>query len=119
MEPLMARNGSVDTTTRLTVLETQVEAISNDVVKIEEKIDANYSTLHHRISEMRDDFHKSIEDKHDKVIEKLDNQAKASSAQHAAISEKIHTFEKWRWMIMGAAVVVGYVLAHLKLEKLF
>lgn len=118
MEGVMARNGS-DTTTRITVLETQMETISSDLNKMEEKIDANYATLHHRISEMRDDFHKSIEEKHEKVIEKLDTQAQASSSQHAAIAKKIESFEKWRWMVMGAAIVIGYVLAHLKLEKLF
>lgn len=114
----MVRSERADNT-RITVLETQVETITLNVSKIEEKIDSNYSTLHHRMSEMRDDFHKSIEEKHEKVIEKLDTQAKASSEQHARLSEKIQSFEKWRWMIMGAAVVVGYVLAHIKLEKLF
>jgi hypothetical protein len=68
---------------------------------------------------MRDDLHKDIETKHDKVIEKLDAQNKASTEQHKAIAEKIASIEKWRWMIMGGAIVVGYVLAHLKLEKLF
>jgi hypothetical protein len=53
------------------------------------------------------------------VIDKLDQQNKASTEQHKAIAEKIQTIEKWRWMIMGGALVVGYVLAHLKLEKLF
>ena len=114
----MARNGS-DPTTRITVLETQMETISSDLNKMEEKIDQNYATLHHRISDMRDDFHKSLEEKHEKVISKLDVQAKLSSDQHHAIAEKVQSFEKWRWMIMGAAVVVGYVLAHIKLEKLF
>jgi hypothetical protein len=32
---------------------------------------------------------------------------------------KLATFEKWRWMIMGGALVAGYVLAHVKLEKFF
>lgn len=114
----MARNGS-DPSTRITVLETQVDAITNDVTKMAEKIDSNYATLHHRISDMRDDFHKSLEDKHEKVIDKLDAQAKASTEQHNAIAEKVQSFEKWRWMIMGAAVVIGYVLAHIKLENLF
>jgi hypothetical protein len=68
---------------------------------------------------MRDDLHKDIETKHDKVIEKLDAQNKSSTEQHRAIAEKIASIEKWRWMIMGGAIVVGYVLAHLKLEKLF
>lgn len=107
-----------DTATRLTVLETQVDTLSSGITKMETKIDSNYATLHHRISDMRDDFHKSLEEKHEKVMGKLDSQTKSSSSQHAALAEKIQTFEKWRWMIMGAAVVMGYVLAHIKLEKL-
>lgn len=118
MEISMARNGT-DSSTRITVLETQVEAIASDMTKLEDKIDSNYATLHHRISDMRDDFHKNIEEKHERVISKLDEQSKASSAQHAQIAKKIETFEKWRWMVMGGAIVIGYVLAHLKLEKLF
>jgi hypothetical protein len=49
----------------------------------------------------------------------LDFQAKSSTEQHKQIAEKLHAVEKWRWMIMGGAIVIGYVLAHLKLEKLF
>ena len=64
-------------------------------------------------------MHKDIESKHDKVIDKLDQQNKSSTEQHKAIADKIQQIEKWRWMIMGGALVVGYVLAHLKLEKLF
>lgn len=109
----------LDTDIRVSVLETQVTSIGANLEKIEQRIDENYATLHHRISDMRDDLHKDIETKHDKVIEKLDAQNKASTEQHKAIAEKITTIEKWRWMIMGGAAVVGYVLAHLKLEKLF
>lgn len=117
-----ANNGTIrdlDTDVRVSVLETQVTGINRTMEKLEEKIDENYATLHHRISDMRDDIHKDIESKHDKVVEKLDNQAKASSEQHKAIADKISSIEKWRWMIMGGALVAGYVLAHLKLEKLF
>ena len=107
------------TSTRITVLETQVDIITTNARKMEEKIDDNYSTLHHRISDMRDDFNKSLEDKTEKIIDKLDNQAKASTEQHKVISEKMQSFEKWRWMIMGGAIVIGYFLAHLKIDKIF
>ena len=109
----------LDTDIRVSVLETQVTSITGSLEKIEQRIDENYATLHHRISDMRDDLHKDIETKHDRVIEKLDAQTRASTEQHKALAEKITTIEKWRWMIMGGALVVGYVLAHLKLEKLF
>lgn len=117
--PVSIRNPLADTDTRVTVLETQVESISTNIVKIEQKMDSNYATLHSRISDLRDDLRNDIDSKHEKVIEKLDNQAKNSSEQHKAIADKIQSFEKWRWMIMGGAIVLGYVLAHLKLERLF
>ena len=110
---------NLDTDIRVTVLETQVTSITNTMGKLEEKMDENYATLHHRISDMRDDLHTNIETKHDKVMEKLDQQNKAATEQHKQIADKITSIEKWRWMIMGGALVVGYVLAHIKLEKLF
>lgn len=118
MEAIMARNGAEESA-RIIVLENQVTSINANVEKLEKKIDSNYVTLHERISGLRDDLHNSIEVKHDRLMEKLDEQAKASSSQHAAISQKVQSLEKWRWMIMGAAIVVGYVLAHVKLDKLF
>jgi predicted nucleic acid-binding Zn-ribbon protein len=77
---------SLDTDVRVSVLETQVTSIASSMEKLEEKIDTNYATLHHRISDMRDDLHKDIESKHDKLIEKLDSQTKASTEQHKAIA---------------------------------
>jgi chromosome segregation ATPase len=29
--------------------------------------------------------------------------------QHAVVEEKIHSLEKWRWMLMGAGMLVGIV----------
>ncbi len=117
----MARPSTRDDTTavRVTVLETQVSSLASNIEKIEHKIDTNYQTLHTRISDLRDDIHQNIEVKHDKVMEKLDEQNSSATQQHKAIADKIQVIEKWRWMIMGGAMVLGYVLAHLKLEKLF
>ena len=109
----------LETETRVSVLETEVDNIKSNVVKMEDKIDTNYSTLHHRISEMRDDLRNDIDAKHEKVIEKLDTQSKISSEQHKTISDKIADIEKYRWMMIGGSIVIGYILAHIKLEKLF
>jgi chaperonin cofactor prefoldin len=49
----MVRVKAEDAASRISVLESQVEDISADVQKLEIKIDANYSTLHHRISDLR------------------------------------------------------------------
>lgn len=109
----------LETETRVSVLETEVDNIKNNVIKMEDKIDSNYATLHHRISEMRDDLRSDIDTKHEKVIEKLDAQTKNSSEQHKAIADKIADIEKFRWMMIGGSLVIGYILAHVRLEKLF
>lgn len=119
MESAMARSRPEDTASRISVLENQVDDLSADILKIEVKIDTNYATLHHRISDLRDDIHLNIDTKHNLLIDKLDKQATNSTIQHQALSEKIQSIEKWRWMLMGAAVVMGYVLAHIKLDNLF
>jgi hypothetical protein len=67
---------------------------------------------------LRDDLRNDIDTKHEKIIDKLDGQAKASTEQHKAIAEKINAIEKWRYMLVGGAIVIGYFLAHIKLEKL-
>jgi predicted nucleic acid-binding Zn-ribbon protein len=108
----------LETETRVSVLETQVDTITESVSKLEQKIDANYATLHHRISDMRDDLRGDIDAKHEKIIDKLDAQNKTSTEQHKAIADKISSIEKWRYMMVGGAMVMGYFLAHIKLEKL-
>lgn len=118
MEASMARSGT-ETTTRVTVLENQVEAISSNVVKLEQKIDANYATLHSRISDLRDDLRSDIDTKHERLVEKIDHNAKSSASQHQQLYDKLSSIEKWRWFITGGAIVMGYVIAHIKLENLF
>lgn len=113
------RESSADTKARVSVLENQVVAIAHNIEKLETKVDGQYSTLHHRISDLRDDLSTSISQKHDQIVEKLDNQAKEDQSAHRALAERLNDIEKWRWMLIGAAVVIGYILAHLKLEKLF
>jgi len=49
-----------------------------------------------------------------------------SKQQHALLMQKMDNMderlgvvERWRWMIIGAAVVAGYILAHVKVDALF
>lgn len=104
---------------RLSVLENQVNSVTIHVEKLEAKVESNYATLHHRISDLRDDFHHNLDTKTNKLMEKMDDQSKQASIQHQAIADKISSMERWKWMMIGGSLVVGYFLAHIKLEKLF
>ena len=113
------RDDKSTATTRISVLENQMIGISHNIEKLEGKVESQYSTLHSRISSLRDDLRDDIDAKHDKLLSKLEEHNVSSSTKLSSIEEKMSHIEKWRWMIMGAAIVVGYVLAHIKLENLF
>lgn len=114
-----AKRSELETETRVSVLENQVGSIMSTVTRLEDRLETNYTTLHHRISDLRDDLRDDIDTKHEKLIAKLDDRALASDEQHKDIYEKISSMEKWRWMMVGAACVIGYVLAHIRLDRLF
>lgn len=104
---------------RLSVLENQVDTLNIDFDKLVNKVESNYTTLHHRISELRDDLHNEFESKNEKIISKLDEHSRSTTAQHLVVSEKLADIEKWRWVLVGAAIVLGYFIAHVKLDNLF
>ena len=60
------------------------------------------------------------------VVDKLEEIRTEQKEMHLTLMDKfedvtkrITILEKWRWMIFGGAIVVGYILAHVKIEKLF
>lgn len=108
-----------DTISRISVLESQVLTVNHNIEKLETKVEGQYNALHSRISDMRDDVQKEIADKHTAIVDKLDQQSVNSAAQHKEISAKVAEQEKWRYLLIGGAAVIGYILAHIKIERLF
>jgi chromosome segregation ATPase len=80
------------TETEIAVLQVQVQNIENDISEI--KTD---------IKEVTSSIAKNNEDTHQFLKEMKD----ASSNAHKSMSDKISALEKWRWMMMGAGIVLG------------
>lgn len=112
-------SNSNDTNTRISILENDVEHLSGSLEKLETKIDSNYATLHSRISDLRDDLRTDFENKQQRVISKIEEHSTNSNEHNKELNNRIDTLERWRWMMMGGALVFGYVLAHIKLENFF
>ena len=63
----------------------------------------------------------------DHIDRKIDDLAKSDSDQHKAMADTINQMkdrvdllEKWRFMIVGGAIALGYLISHLEIfEKLF
>lgn len=96
-------------TERVAKLEAQVEAIKDDVAEVKGDI----KEIHSRITTGNREIM-------DKLDEKIDNLAKSDAEQHKSlkstmdeVKNRVDVLEKWRWMIVGGAIVVGYLIGHL------
>lgn len=115
----VTRLRSAETSTRIGVLESQVQHIGFTIEKLEQRVNQQYETLHSRISDLRDDVRKEISENQNAVIKRIDDQAVIDSEQHKELATRMRDVEKWRWILVGAAIVVGYFLAHMRIENLF
>lgn len=79
--------------------ETEIAVLQVKVENIEEKV----GELKGDIKDVRDALEKHSED-HTKMIKDMQD---SSTAAHKSMSDKISSLEKWRWMMMGAGIVIG------------
>lgn len=79
--------------------DTEVAVLKEQIHNIAEKVD----TLRVSIKEVHDCLDRNSEETH-KLIKELRD---ADAAQHKIMSDKISGLEKWRWMMMGAGMILG------------
>jgi putative NADH-flavin reductase len=106
---IMAQEQRLDTE-RIARMEAQMENLKSDVADVKQDI----KELHSRITTTTREIT-------DHIDTKLDALGKIDSDQHSAMSKKIDqmkdridTLEKWRYMIVGGAIVLGYLVGHLE-----
>jgi DNA-binding ferritin-like protein len=80
------------TKTEIAVLQVQVKNIEQDVSEIKSSIKDMHECLDRNATETRDML---------KEMREEDNKA------HKELGSKISALEKWRWMMMGAGIVIG------------
>jgi predicted transcriptional regulator len=93
---------STQTATDVAVLQVQVQNIEDKVGEIKEDVK---------------DLRRTIEDHAEENQKTLKEMKEASASAHKGMNDKINTLEKWRWMMMGAGIVLG-ALGHNALGSL-
>lgn len=118
---------------RIAKLETQVESIKEDVRDVKEDV----KELHSRITTGNREIMEKIDQMEGRLEEKMNAGAAAAKQQHADIQKEIQediqkvastldtdikevtkrvdVLERWRWMIVGGAIVLGYIIGNLDL----
>lgn len=117
----------MDTPERIAKLEAQVDAIKDDVAELKSDV----KEIHSRITTGNREIMDKIEAMTNSLETKMRLNAAQASEQHLEIeknvkrdvdelSEKISLIEKWKWMIVGGAIVLGYVIGNLDpITKIF
>lgn len=123
---------------RIAKLETQVESIKEDVKEVRDDI----KELHSRITTQTREIVEKIDDFQTRIEHKMTAGALAAKDQHEAIqkavqadiakvaetldkdikevTDRVDVLERWRWMIVGGAIVLGYIVGHLEIfSKIF
>ena len=70
-----------------------------------------YELLHERISNMKDELNGDIQNSH-KIIMGEIKELRGEQRRHAEeMSLRLTNLEKWKWTIVGGAVVIGFFLS--------
>lgn len=123
---------------RIAKLETKVESIQDDIKELR----TDMKEIHSRITTQTREIVDKIDDFQTRIEHKMQAAAIAANDQHNSIKEDVLTemkemtktldgdikqvtarvdvLEKWRWMIVGGAIVLGYIIGHLEIfSKIF
>ena len=97
----MALNVAKAQRARSSKLDTEVAVLQVRVGNVEEKfndIKEDLKEVNAKLDKNADETHKLLKEVHEGNLE-----------AHANLEKKINALEKWRWMIMGAGIVLGYI----------
>ena len=108
----------IDFEARLSKIETEVAAMREKVSffsVIYEKFDRTLDKLDERTIEDKRELQAMMDDLRTDLVQEIKSLREEMAAQHAIEKQKIEDLNKWRWLVMGGAVVVGWLLSKMGL----
>ena len=123
---------------RIAKLETKVEAIQEDIKEVRDDI----KEIHSRITTQTREIVEKIDDFQTRIEHKMNASAQSAKQQHEDIqkavqediqkvaitldadikevAKRVDILERWRFMIVGGAIVLGYVVGNMEIfSKIF
>ena len=108
----------VDFENKLSRIETEVAAMREKISffsVIYEKFDRTLDKLEKQHNDELREVHNKIEEIETSIMDEIKALRQEMKEQHQVEKEKIEEINRWRWIIMGGAVVVGWILAEMGL----
>jgi uncharacterized coiled-coil protein SlyX len=108
----------IDFESRLSKIETDVAAMKEKVsffTVIYEKFDRTLDKLDERTIEDKKELQAMMDNLRTDLVQEMKSLREEMAAQHAVEKQKIEELNRWRWLVMGGAVVIGWILSKLGL----
>ena len=116
----------METPERIAKLEAQVEGIKDDVSELKTDV----KEIHSRITTGNREIMEKIENLDEMLQARMTKSAETATQQHQdiqravqadikVVAERVDVLERWRWMIVGGAIVIGYIIGNLDLIAKF
>jgi len=99
----------MDTSERLAKVEAQVESLKEDMTEVKSDI----KDIHSRITTGNREIMQKIDDKIDALAKSDKDQHESLKSTMDQVKLRVDVLERWRWMIVGGAIVLGYLIGHL------
>lgn len=118
---------SMETPERIAKLEAQVDSLKEDVAELK----GDVREIHSRITTGNREILDKIDSMENKIDQRVRESAESSAMQHHRmqselqsemknVDERVNVLERWRFMIAGGAVALGYLISHLEVfSKVF
>jgi chromosome segregation ATPase len=125
------------TLTKLTDLSTtvsQILAVQGNRLEVQEKAgeklekiietrrletESAIKDLKENIADIETDLQEDLNNHQTKIIAKIEELRKEGNKQHTEISDRMTRIEKWMWVFVGGAAVIGFILDKTSFLGLF
>ena len=106
----------IDFESRLSKIETEVAAMKEKVsffTVIYEKFDKTLDKLDERTLEDKKELQAMVDDLRTDLLSELKAMREDMARQHEIENKKIEDLNRWRWIVMGGAAVIGWIASKL------
>jgi len=104
---------------RLDVLNNMDKELDQKIVKHRDDMVADIKELHSRITTSNREVMDAIHNVETSIKSHIDSEHNRQDKEIKRVERKIDNLEKWRWFVIGGAVVVGWLVSHLDVASIF
>ena len=91
----------------------------NNLENNNKETNTDVKDLYKKMEETTKEIVDKLDDMESRIENKLKEHEEKSNEYKDAISDRISALETWRWLVIGGAIVVGYLLDHSDVLKFF